>query len=228
MPSSKGSSQPRSPALQADSLLAEPPEKPKKTGEGSLYLLQQIFLTQELNRGLLHCRCILYQLSYQGSKAMAKPPPPFRPHFLYGVMRRADPAASKAPRPSRLAPGWNTEPGSIVTGARPQGPGDSSQEKVSPNPKTPERGSAATAATGSLPTGASGRMRLTTEPKKQQRGCETPGFLHSGSHSCVKTRCTLQINVNALSAQHSHPSVYTLEELTPMHKETLGECVGLH
>ena len=27
---------------------------------GSLSLLQQIFLTQELNRGLLHCRQILY------------------------------------------------------------------------------------------------------------------------------------------------------------------------
>ena len=39
----------------------------KNTGVGSLSLLQQIFLTQELNRGLLHCRRILYQLSYQGS-----------------------------------------------------------------------------------------------------------------------------------------------------------------
>ena len=34
---------------------------------GSLSLLQGIFLTQELNQGLLHCRQILYQLSYQGS-----------------------------------------------------------------------------------------------------------------------------------------------------------------
>ena len=34
---------------------------------GSLSLLQQIFLTQELNWGLLHCGQILYQLSYQGS-----------------------------------------------------------------------------------------------------------------------------------------------------------------
>ena len=34
---------------------------------GSLSLLQQIFLTQELNWGLLYCRQILYQLSYQGS-----------------------------------------------------------------------------------------------------------------------------------------------------------------
>ena len=34
---------------------------------GSLSRLQGIFLTKELNRGLLHCRWTLYQLSYQGS-----------------------------------------------------------------------------------------------------------------------------------------------------------------
>ena len=39
----------------------------QNTGVGSLSLLQGIFLTQELNRGLLHCRQILYQLSYQTS-----------------------------------------------------------------------------------------------------------------------------------------------------------------
>ena len=37
------------------------------TGVGSLSLLQGIFLTQELNQGLLLCRQILYQLSYEGS-----------------------------------------------------------------------------------------------------------------------------------------------------------------
>ena len=41
--------------------------EPKNTGVGSLSLFQWIFLTQELNWGLLHCRWILYQLSYQGS-----------------------------------------------------------------------------------------------------------------------------------------------------------------
>ena len=69
-PFSWGSSQPgiepRSPALQADSLSAEPHGKLKKTGVGSLCLLQGIFLTQESNWGLLHCRQILYQLSSQG------------------------------------------------------------------------------------------------------------------------------------------------------------------
>ena len=34
---------------------------------GNLSLLQMIFLTQESNWGFLHCRQILYQLSYQGS-----------------------------------------------------------------------------------------------------------------------------------------------------------------
>ena len=55
---------PRSPTFQADSL---PLGKPKNTGVGSLSLLQRIFLTQESNQGLLHCRQILYQLSNQGS-----------------------------------------------------------------------------------------------------------------------------------------------------------------
>ena len=57
----------RSPALQADSLPAEPQGKPKNTGVGSLSLLQQIFLTQESNWGLLHCRWTLNQLRHQGS-----------------------------------------------------------------------------------------------------------------------------------------------------------------
>ena len=39
----------------------------QNTGVGSLFLFQQIFLTQGSNQGLLHCRRILYQLSYQGS-----------------------------------------------------------------------------------------------------------------------------------------------------------------
>ena len=44
----------RSPALQVDSSPAEPQEKPKNTRVGSLSLLQGVFLTQELNRGLLN------------------------------------------------------------------------------------------------------------------------------------------------------------------------------
>ena len=59
---------PRPPTLQADSLPSEPPGKPKNIGVGSLCLLQGIFQAQECNWGLLHCRQILYQLSYQGSQ----------------------------------------------------------------------------------------------------------------------------------------------------------------
>ena len=58
---------PRSPTLQADSLPSEPPGKPKNAGVGNLSLLQGNFPTQESNWGLLNCRWILYQLSYQRS-----------------------------------------------------------------------------------------------------------------------------------------------------------------
>ena len=44
----------RFPTLQVNSLPAEPQGKPKNTGMGCLSLLQQIFLTQELNQGLLY------------------------------------------------------------------------------------------------------------------------------------------------------------------------------
>ena len=45
--------EPRSPALEVNSLPAEPQGKPKNTGVGSLSLLQRILLTQEPNGGLL-------------------------------------------------------------------------------------------------------------------------------------------------------------------------------
>ena len=70
-PFSWGSSQPRNRTqvshIAGGFFLSEPPGKPKNIGVGSLSLLQGIFLTQELNKCLLHCRQILYQLSYQGS-----------------------------------------------------------------------------------------------------------------------------------------------------------------
>ena len=73
---SRGSSQPRDQTqvshLQEDSLPAEPPRKPKNTGVGSLSLLQWIFLTQELNQGLLHCRQIVYLPNYQGNPKTCK------------------------------------------------------------------------------------------------------------------------------------------------------------
>ena len=53
--------------MQVASLPAEPQQKPKNTGGGSLSLRQGIFPTQEPNWGLPHCRRILYQLSHKGS-----------------------------------------------------------------------------------------------------------------------------------------------------------------
>ena len=60
-----------------DSLLSEPPGKPKNTGVISLSLLQGNFPTQELNWILLNCRQILYWLNYQdvtldGAKTQTK------------------------------------------------------------------------------------------------------------------------------------------------------------
>ena len=66
-PFSKGSSYPRDQTqvspLQVDSLPAEPQGKLKKTGVGSLYLLQQIFQTQESNWGLLQADSLPTELS---------------------------------------------------------------------------------------------------------------------------------------------------------------------
>ena len=45
----------------------------KNTGVVCHFLLQGILLTQGLYPGLLHCRQILYQLSYQGSKGSLNP-----------------------------------------------------------------------------------------------------------------------------------------------------------
>ena len=66
----QGSNEPRFPTLQADSLLSEPRGKPENSGVGCHALLQGIFPTKELNQGLLLCRQILYQLSYQGILAV--------------------------------------------------------------------------------------------------------------------------------------------------------------
>ena len=61
------------PTLQVISLPAGPQGKPKNTGVGSLSLPQWIFPTQESIWGLLHCRWILHQLSYQGSPLTKTP-----------------------------------------------------------------------------------------------------------------------------------------------------------
>ena len=105
MASSRGSSQPRSPALQANSLLSEPPGKLNNTGVGCLSLLQGISLTQTSNRGFLHCRHTLYQLSYQGSPH--QPLLPVKPQqAAEQVHRTADgrPAHPPSPGPGAVCP----------------------------------------------------------------------------------------------------------------------------
>ena len=63
LPFSRGFSQPRDwtqvSRIAGGFLPTEPKGKPKKTGVGSLSLLQGIFLAQGSNWGLLHCRWIL-------------------------------------------------------------------------------------------------------------------------------------------------------------------------
>ena len=68
-PFSRESSQPRDWTQVSNfaGKLSELQGEPKNTGVGSLSVLQGIFLTQELNRGLLHGRWILYQLNNEGS-----------------------------------------------------------------------------------------------------------------------------------------------------------------
>ena len=79
VPFSRQSSQPRDRTqvshIEGESVLSEPPGKPKNTGVGRLSHLQQIFPTQESYQGLLHCRQILYQLSYQGTSSHSQLPP---------------------------------------------------------------------------------------------------------------------------------------------------------
>ena len=86
---------PRSPALQVDSSPVEPQGKPKNTGVGNLSLLQGIFLTQELNWGLLHYRRILYQLSYLGNSILPYPSLIYFPYWgqnlLSNTQIRLDP-----------------------------------------------------------------------------------------------------------------------------------------
>ena len=60
----------------------------KNTGVGCHALLQGIFPTQESNQGLLHCRQILYQLSYWG-----------RPHPPKGTIKKKKKDKTKMTKP---------------------------------------------------------------------------------------------------------------------------------
>ena len=70
-PFSRGSSQPRDwtqvSCIAGGFFTSWATREAQDTGTGSLSLLQGIFLTQESNWDLLHCRQIIYQLSYEGT-----------------------------------------------------------------------------------------------------------------------------------------------------------------
>ena len=77
--------EPRSPALQVDSLPVEPQGNAKNTGVSSLSLLQGIFLTQEWNRGLLNCRWILEPSPIPASSTPASGVDPLSSNSLVSV-----------------------------------------------------------------------------------------------------------------------------------------------
>ena len=100
MPSSRGSLRPRdlrnpgikprSLPLQADSLPSEPPGKPKNTRVGILSILQGIFLTQELNQGLLLCRSHLHFTTGKATSLPAEPPVTGEPQLASGVFFKVE------------------------------------------------------------------------------------------------------------------------------------------
>jgi len=88
-------------SLQVDSLLSESPGKPKSIGAGSLSILQGNFLTQESNRGLLHCRQILYQLSYQFSSVQFSRSVVSNSLWPHGLQHARPPCPSSTPGASQ-------------------------------------------------------------------------------------------------------------------------------
>ena len=82
--------EPRYPALKGGSLPSEPSGKPNNTRVGSLPLLQGIFLTPEFNRGFLHCRRILYRLSYQGSPSVMYKTEYYSKNPLFGHFSKSE------------------------------------------------------------------------------------------------------------------------------------------
>ena len=76
----------------------------QNTGGGSLSLLWGIFPTQGSNPGLLHCRRVLYQLSYQGS-----------PWRVFSSVSRS--VMSDSLRPCGLYSPWNSPGQNTVMGS---------------------------------------------------------------------------------------------------------------
>ena len=89
--------------LEVDSLSAESQEKPKNNRVGILSLLQGIFPIQESNWGLLHCRQILYQLSYEGS--------PWTDYTVHGILQAQNTGAGSLSLLQEIFPTQGLNPG---------------------------------------------------------------------------------------------------------------------
>ena len=89
----------------------------KNTGVGCHFLLQEIFLTQGLNPGLLHSRQILYCLSYQGS-----PKKPNNTHQILKNGKEGDVSGKgRGKRIKKLGRGQTREEGRKEEGNRERG-----------------------------------------------------------------------------------------------------------
>ena len=77
----------------------------QNTGVGSGSLLQGIFLTQESNQGLLHCRQILYQLSYERRSPGAAEANPVISHLFHALSGFPDSSVGKEPTCNAGDPG---------------------------------------------------------------------------------------------------------------------------
>ena len=78
----------------------------KNTGVGCRSLLQGIFPTQELNLGLLHCRQILYRLSYREDPSSLEAPSNWRCNQLF----QKDTRHAPVPLPETIFSGKHSSP----------------------------------------------------------------------------------------------------------------------
>ena len=114
---------------------------------GSLSLLQRIFPTQESNRGLLHCRWVLYRLSYAGSIKR----PSQRTNRPRWRVSRSRPSPSQIPQAVRH-PGLE---GPFLSCKAKPSPGSKSKCQASTPPAVPAR----VPPSAAMPAASTGRWR---------------------------------------------------------------------
>ena len=98
------------PGLQPARLLCPWDSPGKNTGVRCHFLLQGIFPTQESNPGLLHCRQVLYQLSYEGQS-------PQMVFIMLSAKFSISPRVSRLYSPNdRNTANWQFIPGTLPSG----------------------------------------------------------------------------------------------------------------